>query len=92
MSPMSELGPMHIQTIKGPPTDETMGKPQLINPFDIHEFFNFAHENGIDGLVAYTSPGNKGMISLFKTLPYKNTSSYDGDVVELKCLFSEPLD
>lgn len=50
-----------------------------------------AHENGIAGLVAYTSPGNKGMIALFKTLPYKTTSSYDGDMVELKCLFSEPL-
>lgn len=48
MSPLSELGPMHIQTIKGPPNEETMGKPQLINPFDIHEFFNFAHENGVD--------------------------------------------
>lgn len=51
-----------------------------------------AHENGIAGLVAYTAPGNKGMISLFKTLPYKTTSSYDGDVVELRCMFSEPLD
>ncbi|MCP3956179.1 MAG: GNAT family N-acetyltransferase, partial [Desulfobacterales bacterium] len=51
-----------------------------------------AHENGIEGLVAYTSPGNKGMISLFKTLPYKMTSSYDGGMVELKCTFSEPLD
>jgi L-amino acid N-acyltransferase YncA len=51
-----------------------------------------AHENGISGLVAYTSPGNRGMIALFKTLPFKVFSSYDGDMVELRCMFNEPLD
>ncbi len=49
-----------------------------------------AHENGIDGLMAYTSPTNKSMISLFKTLPYKTYNSYDGDMVELRCNFDEP--
>ena len=51
-----------------------------------------ARENGIEGLIAYTAPGNRGMISLFKTLPYKITNSYDGDMVELKCNFSEPVE
>jgi len=51
-----------------------------------------ARENGIVGLVAYTSPGNKGMIGLFKTLPYKTYNSYDGDMIELRCNFNEPLD
>ncbi len=30
-----------------------------------------ARENGISGLIAYTSPQNRAMVSLFKTLPYK---------------------
>jgi acyl-CoA hydrolase/GNAT superfamily N-acetyltransferase len=51
-----------------------------------------ARENGISGLIAYTSPGNRGMVALFKTLPYKTYNSYDGDMVELRCNFNEPLD
>ena len=30
-----------------------------------------AREHGIGGLVAYTHPANRGMIALFKKLPYK---------------------
>jgi acyl-CoA hydrolase/RimJ/RimL family protein N-acetyltransferase len=48
-----------------------------------------ARENGISGLVAYTSPKNKAMINLFKTLPYKVTTSFDGDSLMLKCRFDE---
>ena len=48
-----------------------------------------ARENGIAGLVAYTSPSNKGMINLFKTLPYKVTTYFDGDVFTLACRFDE---
>jgi GNAT superfamily N-acetyltransferase len=48
-----------------------------------------ARESGIAGLVAYTLPGNQGMIRLFKTLPYKVTTFYDGDMVELSCKFDE---
>lgn len=45
--------------------------------------------NGISGLIAYTFPTNKAMISLFKTLPYKVKSQYeDGDVI-LSCKFNE---
>ncbi len=45
--------------------------------------------NGISGLIAYTFPTNKAMISLFKTLPYKVKTQYeDGDVI-LSCKFNE---
>ncbi len=45
--------------------------------------------NGISGLLAYTFPTNKAMISLFKTLPYKVKTQYeDGDVI-LSCKFNE---
>ena len=49
-----------------------------------------ARENGISGLVAYTLPRNQGMLKLFKGLPYKTTTEYDGEVVELTCMFDVP--
>ncbi len=49
-----------------------------------------ARENGISGLVAYTLPRNQGMLKLFKGLPYKTTTEYDGEVVELTCMFDAP--
>jgi acyl-CoA hydrolase len=48
-----------------------------------------ARENGISGLMAYTLPRNQGMIKLFKSLPYKTKTLYDGEVVELTCNFNE---
>ena len=48
-----------------------------------------ARENGIAGLTAYTAPHNKAMIKLFKTLPYKVDSYYDGEGVTLTCRFDE---
>ena len=48
-----------------------------------------ARENGISGLLAYTSPSNQGMIGLFKTLPYKVKTSFDGDGITLTCRFDE---
>ena len=48
-----------------------------------------ARENGISGLMAYTLPRNQGMIKLFKSLPYKTKTIYDGEVVELTCMFDE---
>jgi hypothetical protein len=36
----------------------------------IRKLARAARENGISGLVAYTSPQNKAMIALFKTLPF----------------------
>jgi len=48
-----------------------------------------ARENGISGLMAYTLPRNQGMIKLFKSLPYKTKTVYDGEVVELTFMFDE---
>jgi len=48
-----------------------------------------ARENGISGLIAYTMPRNKGMIKLFKSLPYNVSTVHDGEVVELTCMFNE---
>jgi acyl-CoA hydrolase len=51
-----------------------------------------ARDNGIAGLMAYTAPQNKAMIALFKTLPYKVTTSFDGESLQLKCRFDEMAD
>jgi acyl-CoA hydrolase/RimJ/RimL family protein N-acetyltransferase len=51
-----------------------------------------AMDNGIKGLVAYTSPENKGMKKLFQKLPYKIKSEKDEDMIILNCLFTDPLD
>ncbi|MCU0538412.1 MAG: GNAT family N-acetyltransferase [Desulfobacterales bacterium] len=48
-----------------------------------------ARENGVFGLIAYTTPGNQAMIRLFKTLPYKVKSAFDGEGVSLTCRFDE---
>ena len=53
----------------------------------IHKLAVAARENGITGLMAFTSPQNKGMIRLFKTLPYKVDSFYDGEMLTLSCRF-----
>jgi GNAT superfamily N-acetyltransferase len=49
----------------------------------------WAREHGIAGLMAYTAPSNQAMIQLFKTLPYKVRSSYDGEGVTLTCRFDD---
>ena len=49
-----------------------------------------ARDNGIKGVVAYTSPENKRMIKLFHKLPYLITSNKEDDMLVLNCLFSEP--
>lgn len=51
-----------------------------------------ARDNGIKGLIAYTSPQNKGMIRLFNKLPYQVKSEKDDDMLILNCLFAEPVD
>ena len=55
----------------------------------IRKLADAARENGIAGLIAYTAPHNQAMIRLFKTLPYKVKTSYDGEGVYLKCRFDE---
>ena len=49
-----------------------------------------AKENDISGLVAYTSPNNRGMVKLFNQLPYKVNTFFDGDMLSLSCKFNEP--
>ncbi|MEJ2284405.1 MAG: GNAT family N-acetyltransferase [Desulfobacterales bacterium] len=49
-----------------------------------------ALENDISGLVAYTSPNNRGMVKLFNQLPYKVNTFFDGDMLTLTCKFNEP--
>jgi acyl-CoA hydrolase/GNAT superfamily N-acetyltransferase len=51
-----------------------------------------ALEHGISGLVAYTSPSNKSMIDLFKSLPYKVKTTVEDEVLRLSCLFDELKD
>ncbi|MCU0592422.1 MAG: GNAT family N-acetyltransferase, partial [Desulfobacterales bacterium] len=48
-----------------------------------------ARERGLFGLMAYTSPNNQGMIRMFKSLPYKVKSTFDGEGVMLSCRFDE---
>ncbi|MCU0572908.1 MAG: GNAT family N-acetyltransferase [Syntrophobacteraceae bacterium] len=57
----------------------------------LHKLAEAARDNGIEGLVAYTSINNKPMIGLFKTLPYKVKMSAEDDMVDLVCRFDEPL-
>jgi GNAT superfamily N-acetyltransferase len=56
----------------------------------IRKLASAARENHISGLVAFTSPRNRGMIKLFNQLPYKVQSSFDGDMLTLRCMFDEP--
>jgi len=51
-----------------------------------------AREHGIAGLVAYTAPHNQAMIRLFKNLPYKIKTSFDGEALSLSCRFDELRD
>jgi len=46
-----------------------------------------AQMNGIAGLFAYTSPDNRGMVNLFKTLPFKINKTFEDDLVLLSCDF-----
>lgn len=46
-----------------------------------------AREHGISGLVAYTAPHNQSMINLFRKLPYKIKTSFDGEALSLSCKF-----
>ncbi len=55
----------------------------------IRKLAEAAKENSIAGLFACTSPQNKKMINLFKTLPYKVQTSLDEDML-LSCRFDEP--
>ena len=57
----------------------------------LHKLAEVAKDNGIEGLMAYTSLHNKPMISLFKTLPYKVKLTAEEDMADLVCRFDDPL-
>jgi len=63
-----------------------------LNSVIIQKLARAARENGISGLLAYTAPGNQGMIKLFQKLPYKIHTSFDGEFLTMICRFEEPLD
>ena len=48
-----------------------------------------ARENGFASLIAYMLPTNTGMIKLFKKLPYKVKSRFEGEAIVLGCDFDE---
>jgi hypothetical protein len=48
MTPLSELGPMHIQTMKG-----DLEEKHFINPFEIIEYMRFASEWDVDTTTAF---------------------------------------
>ena len=58
----------------------------------IRKLARAARDNGISGLLAYTFPHNRGMISLFKSLPYQVKTSFDGESLKLSCRFDEMKD
>jgi acyl-CoA hydrolase/RimJ/RimL family protein N-acetyltransferase len=53
----------------------------------LQKLVDAARENGISGLIAYTVPTNKGMIKLFKKIPYQVKTSFDDDMLMLECYF-----
>ncbi len=57
----------------------------------LNKLASAAIQNDISGLVAYTSPNNRGMIKLFNQLPYKVNTFFDGDMLTLSCKFNEPV-
>ena len=70
----------------------------LLTPGDRIEFLHLSgkwinltvaevDENGITTLSAYTLPGNRGMIKLFKRLPYKTKAAFKDSTVVLTCNF-----
>ncbi len=57
----------------------------------LNKLASAARDNGIAGLMAYTSAQNRGMIKLFRILPYKIDSFFDGEMLQLRCRFDQPL-
>jgi acyl-CoA hydrolase/GNAT superfamily N-acetyltransferase len=55
----------------------------------LHKLAEAAREHGIAGLVAYTAQHNQAMIRLFKKLPYKIKTSFDGEALSLSCKFDQ---
>lgn len=71
-------------------SEEFQGKG--LGRFFIKKLADVARANGLQGLIAYTVPSNKAMINLFKTLPYKVTTTHEEGDLLLSCRFSELAD
>ena len=50
-----------------------------------------ARDKGICGFMAYTSHQNRGMVKLFRVLPYEVESLFDGEMLQLRCRFDKPI-
>jgi acyl-CoA hydrolase/GNAT superfamily N-acetyltransferase len=50
-----------------------------------------ARDNGIAGLMAYTTPENHGMVHLFQCLPYRVHTTLENGMIKMSCRFDEPL-
>ncbi|MBA4368588.1 MAG: acetyl-CoA hydrolase [Desulfobacterium sp.] len=57
----------------------------------LNKLTDSARENGISGFFAYTSSQNRGMVNLFKTLPYKIKIILEDDMLHLSCKFEDPV-
>jgi len=55
----------------------------------LRKLFEAARENGIRGLFAYIAPENRAMIRLFKTIPCKTRTSFEGDMLLLSSRFDD---
>ncbi len=58
----------------------------------LNKLLHAARDNGIRGFMAYTSHQNRGMIQLFKVLPYSVDSFFDGEMLQLRCRFDQPAE
>jgi len=59
----------------------------------LQKLYEAAQQREIKGFVAYTTPQNKAMIRLFKTLPFDTVVKTEEDLIVLECKFvnrSEP--
>lgn len=50
-----------------------------------------ARDNGIAGLVAYTTPENHSMVHLFQCLAYQVHTTLENGMIKMSCRFDEPL-
>jgi RimJ/RimL family protein N-acetyltransferase len=56
----------------------------------LRKLLEAAREHGISGFRAYTDPANRAMMGLFKKLPFRVSTSYEGDMVVLEARFDRP--
>ncbi len=55
----------------------------------LKKLYEGAKDNGIAGLMAFTTPGNEGMLKLFNSLPFNVTTTLENEILELSCRFDD---